>query len=886
MVYLAFLLFFNLISCFPSSSHAQNANLNLPLKSVNLGNWLVTEGWMQPSRFDGIVNKDLLDGTQVQFLSTRLNKYLCAESGGGTIIVANRASASGWETFRLWRVNASYFNFRVFFKQFVGLGNQGVVQAVLNGPTNSATFEIAQSETRVTADYRGSSWDDWDPSVFRMTIVTTLQGEYQITNGYGPDRAPQVMQDHWNSYITEQDFNFMSSNGLDAVRVPVGWWIAQDPNPPRPFVGGSSRALDNAFTWAEKYGMKVIIDLHAVKDSQNGNDHSGTRDGFQEWGDSNIGETVAVIEYLAARYGGRLGLAAIELMNEPLAPGVTFDALAKYYRAGYDAVRKHTYAYVILSARLGPADPQEFFSLASSMNRVVIDVHNYNLFSDMFSSMSVLQNIDYIYNQRASDLGRLISANGPRVFIDLKLPLRAVNLGNWLVTEGWMKPSRFDGIINKDLLDGAHVQFLSTKLNKYLCAENGGGTVLVANRISPSDWETFRLWRVNESYFNLRVLNKQFVGLGNQGVKAVSNTPTHSETFQIVRKDDAPNRVRLKASNGFFLQVQSETLVTADYTGSSWDDSDPSVLNIAIVNTLQGEYQITNGYGPVKAPQVMQAHWDSYITEQDFKFISANGLSAVRIPVGWWIAQDPNPPKPFVGGSLKALDNAFTWAEKYGMKVVVDLHAAKASQNRFEHSGARDGFLEWGDSNIDETVAVIEFLAARYGGSPSLGAIELMNEPWAPDVTLDALTKYYKAGYDAIRKHTNAYVILSARLGPANPKELFPFARSLNRVAIDVHWYNLFTDMFITMIVQQNIDYIYNQRSSDLDSWISADGEWTGEFGAKNGSMEDYKRYTKAEVDVFGGATFGWAYWSYKCEENHWSLKWMIDNNFIQLNMR
>jgi len=27
---------------------------------VNLGNWLVAEGWMEPSRFDGIVNKDLL----------------------------------------------------------------------------------------------------------------------------------------------------------------------------------------------------------------------------------------------------------------------------------------------------------------------------------------------------------------------------------------------------------------------------------------------------------------------------------------------------------------------------------------------------------------------------------------------------------------------------------------------------------------------------------------------------------------------------------------------------------------------------------------------------------------------------------------------------------
>jgi aryl-phospho-beta-D-glucosidase BglC (GH1 family) len=43
--------------------------------------------------------------------------------------------------------------------------------------------------------------------------------------------------------------------------------------------------------------------------------------------------------------------------------------------------------------------------------------------------------------------------------------------------------------------------------------------------------------------------------------------------------------------------------------------------------------------------------------------MSENSLNAVRIPVGWWIASDPTPPKPFVGGSLKALDNAFTWAQ-------------------------------------------------------------------------------------------------------------------------------------------------------------------------------------------------------------------------------
>ena len=51
-----------------------------------------------------------------------------------------------------------------------------------------------------------------------------------------------------------------------------------------------------------KCGMKVIADLHVVRGSQNGNDHSRTRDGFQEWGDSNIKDTVAIIDFLAKRF--------------------------------------------------------------------------------------------------------------------------------------------------------------------------------------------------------------------------------------------------------------------------------------------------------------------------------------------------------------------------------------------------------------------------------------------------------------------------------------------------------------------------------------------------------------------------------------------------------
>ncbi|KAF5955205.1 hypothetical protein HYC85_008061 [Camellia sinensis] len=149
-------------------------------------------------------------------------------------------------------------------------------------------------------------------------------------------------QEHWNTFIVEEDFNFISSNGISAVRIPVGWWIASDRAPPQPYVGGSLQALDNAFIWAQKYGINVIIDLHAAPGSQNGEAHSSSRNGSQEWGLSvqNIQETVNVIDFLTYRYANYSRLYAVELINEPLSPGATLDSLNKYYRAGYNVVRK------------------------------------------------------------------------------------------------------------------------------------------------------------------------------------------------------------------------------------------------------------------------------------------------------------------------------------------------------------------------------------------------------------------------------------------------------------------------------------------------------------------------------------------------------------------
>ncbi|KAL9267035.1 Glucan 1,3-beta-glucosidase A-like protein [Drosera capensis] len=476
----------------------------------------------------------------------------------------------------------------------------------------------------------------------------------------------------------------------------------------------------------------------------------------------------------------------------------------------------------------------------------------------------------------------------------LSLPIKAVNLGGWLVTEGWMTPQLFQGIPNGDMLDGTQVQFQCVSTGMYLCAGNGGNTIIVANRTSASGWETFKLWRVDQDHFQFKVFHNQFWGVyNNNKVIATSTNPGSSETFQVFRNPNNGDQVRIKAPNGNYLQAQNPNQVTADYLGDNNWGNNPSVFNMTAFGGIQGEYQVTNGWGS-QAEQVMQNHWGTFVVESDFQFISQNGLNAVRIPVGWWIASDPNPPNPFVGGSLNALDNAFSWAGKYGVQVIIDLHAAPGSQNGQAHSATRDGSQNWGTSeaNIQQTVGVIDFLTQRYANNSALLAVELINEPLAPGVTYNSLNEYYQDGYQTVRKYSSqAYVILSARIGPADPKEFYPtiMNNGWTKVVLDVHYYNLYSSNFQGMTVQQNIDYINNNRTGDL-SYINVQngpltfvGEWVAEWVVQGANHQDYQRFAAAQIAVYGQATFGWSYWTLHCQYLHWDMQKMIQQGYISL---
>ena len=96
------------------------------------------------------------------------------------------------------------------------------------------------------------------PSVFADNEAVD---EYTLTKILGKTAAKAKLSQHWNSWITQDDFRQIAAAGLNHVRIPLGYWsvIARDGDP---YVQGASEVLRRALDWAQAAGLKVMIDLH------------------------------------------------------------------------------------------------------------------------------------------------------------------------------------------------------------------------------------------------------------------------------------------------------------------------------------------------------------------------------------------------------------------------------------------------------------------------------------------------------------------------------------------------------------------------------------------------------------------------------------------------
>lgn len=132
---------------------------------------------------------------------------------------------------------------------------------------------LSRLESRhLTFDYntekvRGVNLGGWlvlepwiTPSIFEAAGSSAVD-EWTLGEALGASETEARLSQHWNTFITESDFQQIANAGLNHVRIPIGYW-AVAPIPGEPFVQGQLGALDNAITWARNTGLKVLIDLH------------------------------------------------------------------------------------------------------------------------------------------------------------------------------------------------------------------------------------------------------------------------------------------------------------------------------------------------------------------------------------------------------------------------------------------------------------------------------------------------------------------------------------------------------------------------------------------------------------------------------------------------
>ena len=105
---------------------------------------------------------------------------------------------------------------------------------------------------------------------------------YTFCEVLGAKTANQQLIRHWDAWLNEDIIKQLAGSGaVNSLRLPLGDFLFV---PYGPYadgcVEGALERVDQLLDWAYSYGMTVLLDIHAMKDSQNGFDNSGQSMGF------------------------------------------------------------------------------------------------------------------------------------------------------------------------------------------------------------------------------------------------------------------------------------------------------------------------------------------------------------------------------------------------------------------------------------------------------------------------------------------------------------------------------------------------------------------------------------------------------------------------------
>ncbi|ESK85922.1 glycoside hydrolase family 5 protein [Moniliophthora roreri MCA 2997] len=328
----------------------------------------------------------------------------------------------------------------------------------------------------------------------------------------------------------------------------------------------------------------------------------------------------------------------------------------------------------------------------------------------------------------------------------------------------------------------------------------------------------------------------------------------------------------------------------------------------------------------------LRQHWDTWITEQDFRDIAAAGLNHVRIPIGYWAFQVQGG-EPYIQGQLPYLQRAVGWAAANNLKVIVDLHGAPGSQNGFDNSGQKKDFPGWhsDSNNVRRTNDVIKQIADLFKDNTNVvPIIAPLNEPagFYGDDVLSVTRQFWLDSYGNIRfpygsdRQSDTVVLLHDAFQPLSYWQGFETPPNFEGVAMDKHIYQMFSIDENRRSDQEHINVACNYANevSTFDLWTII-GEWTpaatdcakylngrgvgsrydgsypgssrigscqGKTGSASSFSNDYKnflrQYWEAQVITYEKGE-GWIQWTWKAENaDEWSYQAGLRNGWIPQN--
>jgi len=311
-----------------------------------------------------------------------------------------------------------------------------------------------------------------------------------------------------------------------------------------------------------------------------------------------------------------------------------------------------------------------------------------------------------------------------------------------------------------------------------------------------------------------------------------------------------------------------------------------------------GTYKLEQCLGG-RGQQIMNNHWNTFVTEDDFKTMASYNLNAVRLPLGWWQIYDTVggvskaklnqyiTPTNYLSGALAYIDKAFEWGGKYGVGIILDIHAAPGSQNGDDHSAPADpGVMNWDKwpSNPAQTLDSVELYVQRYASNKAYLGICLLNEP---KVDVGKLKQYYLDAYQRIRRHDNNGIIIINPLitnqDTAQPEwtDFMNPNQGYQNVWMSMHWYHIWG--FEGKSDSDKLNYIKYDRNGQVWEYIQKNpkkgiiDEWS------NGGISDGHAAMQAQITAFSNMNGGWTFWAWSDTwgGESWSLKNAFQKGYV-----